>query len=81
MYIRKTTTKKDADGNPYTSFRIVASERIGGKVRQKTLLNIGSCFDLSPSLWSGLCSRIESILEGAIPLFPFPKEIESLAQV
>jgi transposase len=80
MYIRKTTTKKAADGTAYSTFRLVASERVGGKVRQKTLLNIGSCFDLPSSSWGKLCSRIEGILEGSIPLLPLPNEIESLAQ-
>ncbi|MDL2286748.1 hypothetical protein LJC24_04885, partial [Desulfococcaceae bacterium OttesenSCG-928-F15] len=62
MYIRKTTTKKSATGTPYSTFRIVASERVEGKVKQRTLLNIGSCFDLDEHLWSQLCKRIEDII-------------------
>jgi transposase len=80
MYIRKTTTKKAADGSAYSTFRLVSSERVGGKVRQKTVLNIGSCFELPLSSWGRLCSRIESILEGTIPLLPLPNDIEALAQ-
>jgi hypothetical protein len=80
MYIRKTTTKKAADGTPYPTFRLVASERVEGRVRQKTLLTIGSTFDLPSSQWSTLCSRVESILEGRIPLIPLPVTIEALAQ-
>jgi hypothetical protein len=80
MYIRETTTSKKADGTSYSSFRIVASERINGKVKQKTLLNIGSVFDLPSRLWDTLCSRIEDILEGAVPLIPPPEKIEYYAQ-
>ncbi|MDL2321580.1 hypothetical protein LJC47_04480, partial [Desulfosarcina sp. OttesenSCG-928-B08] len=76
MYIRKTTTKKDAKGTPYSTFRIVSSERVQGKVKQRTLLNIGSNFDLDAQLWSQLCKRIEDILTKQIPLFPAPYEIE-----
>lgn len=80
MYIRKTTTKKAPDGNPYSTFRIVTSERVQGKVKQRTLLNIGSCFDLNELLWAQLCKRIEDILTGNIPLIPNAYEIEKYAQ-
>lgn len=80
MYIRKTTTKKSATGTPYSTFRIVASERVEGKVKQRTLLNIGSCFDLDEHLWSQLCKRIGDIISGRLSLFPAPHEIEKYAQ-
>lgn len=80
MYIRKTTTKKSAAGTPYSTFRIVTSERIEGRVKQRTLLNIGSRFDLDEQLWSQLCKRIEDIIHGRFSLFPAPHEIEKYAQ-
>jgi transposase len=80
MYIRKTTTKKAADGSYYTTFRIVASERVQGKVKQRTLLNIGSGFELDESAWTQLCKRIEDILAGALSLTTPEREIEEYAQ-
>ncbi|MDR2161230.1 MAG: hypothetical protein LBO77_03715 [Desulfovibrio sp.] len=35
---------------------------------------------LPPEVWGKLCSRIQSILEGTVPLIPFPVEIEGPAQ-
>ena len=46
MFIRRTKTSNAASGEAYTTFRLVASERIDGKVRQRTLLNLGSAFSL-----------------------------------
>jgi hypothetical protein len=80
MYIRKTTTKKASDGNYYTTFRIVSSERVQGKVKQRTILNIGSCFELDERLWAQLCKKIDDILNGNLSLIPFPYEIEKYAQ-
>lgn len=80
MYIRKTTTKKSSDGTPYSTFRLVASERVGGKVKQRTLLHLGSGFDLGEDLWGQLCKRIDDIIAGTHPLFPLDHEIEEYAQ-
>lgn len=80
MFIRKTTTKKAADGTHYSSFRIVTSERILGKVKQRTLLTIGSCFELEETLWQQLCKRIDDIINGRLSLLPQKHEIEKYAQ-
>jgi transposase len=80
MYIRKTTTKKAADGTRYSTYRIVTSERILGKVKQRTLLNIGSCFELEEKFWPQLCKRIDDIVNGRLSLLPPIQEIEEYAQ-
>ena len=80
MYIRKTTTKKAPDGAHYATFRIVASERVMGKVKQRTLLTIGSGFDLDESLWGQLAKRIDDIIAGRLSLLPPNQEIEKFAQ-
>lgn len=80
MYIRRTTTKKAADGTAYPTFRLVASERVKGKVKQRTILHIGSCFDLDEHFWAQLCKRVENILTGNISLIAVPNEIEKYAQ-
>ena len=67
-------------GEAYYTFRLVASKRIADKVRQKTLLNLGRNFSLSREQWPQLCTRIEGILSGQMPLITPSAEIEELAQ-
>ena len=40
------------------------SERINGKVKQVTLLNLGRHFAVDQSLWPALCIRIDELLAG-----------------
>ena len=80
MYIRKTTTKRAADGTRYATFRIVTSERILGRVKQRTLITIGSGFELEEKFWSQLCKRIDDIINGRLSLLPQKQEIEKYAQ-
>ena len=80
MYIRQTKTSNALSGEAYFTFRLVASKRIEGKVRQQTLLNLGRNFSLSKEDWPQLCARIEEILSGQTSLLPVPEGIEKLAQ-
>ncbi len=80
MYIRQTKTSTSAAGEAYYTYRLVSSERIGGKVRQKTLLNLGRNFSLPREQWPQLCARIESILAGQMTLALPSDETETLAQ-
>ena len=80
MYIRQTKTSTSVAGEAYYTYRLVASERIGGKVRQKTLLNLGRNFSLPREQWPHLCTRIESILSGQMVLVTPSDEIEKVAQ-
>ena len=80
MYIRQTKTSTSVAGEPYFTYRLVASERIGGKVRQKTLLNLGRNFSLPREQWPQLCARIEAILSGQMMLVTLSDDIEQLAQ-
>ncbi len=69
MFIRRTQTRRAKDGSTYSTTRLVHSERLGGKVRQRTLLNLGRHFEIEPELWPRLCARIEDLLEGQHRLF------------
>ena len=80
MYIRQTKTSSSPTGETYSTFRLVASVRTGGKVRQQTLLNLGKNFDLAKELWPQLCTRIEQILAGQLSLIPEAPAVEKLAQ-
>ncbi len=44
MYIRQTRTNNKVTGEGYFTYRLVRGERIGGQVRQITLLNLGRNF-------------------------------------
>lgn len=46
MFIRTTTTRNSTTGETYMTHRLVESRRVGGKVRQVTLLNLGRQFPL-----------------------------------
>ncbi|HBA67148.1 MAG TPA: IS1634 family transposase, partial [Methylococcaceae bacterium] len=64
MFIRRTQISSSASGEQYVTYRLVRSERSGGKVRQITLLNLGRYFPIAPELWSALCRRVEELLAG-----------------
>jgi transposase len=81
MYIRRTSIKSRKDGNQYHTYRIVESHRIGKKVQQYTLLNLGTRFEIPREQWSILCSRIQDIISGQNNLFEPPEDIEQAAQM
>jgi hypothetical protein len=64
MYIRRTHTSNSATGERYGTHRLVQSERVGGRVRQVTLLNLGRHFALPPDAWPALCGRLEELRSG-----------------
>ena len=79
MFIRRTRTRSGSEH--YFTFRLVRSERIGPKVRQRTLLNLGRHFDVAQHDWPVLCRRIDDLLIGQLPLSPdCPQALESHAQ-
>ena len=63
MFIRRTRTRSIGE---YFTFRLVRSERIGSKVRQRTLLNLGR--HVAQGDWPVLCRRIDELLAGQLPL-------------
>ncbi len=64
MFIRKSPIKSKKSGGDYFSYRLVESVRENGKVKQKTLLNLGKNFDVDPALWATLAQRIDFIVQG-----------------
>lgn len=64
MYIRRTHTRNTATGERYYTYRLVRSQRVAGKVRQVTLLNLGRHFAIPQADWPTLCARLEEILSG-----------------
>ena len=82
MFIRRTKTRGAEGGKVYHSYRLVRSERSGERVRQRTLLNLGSEFAVATEHWAVLCSRIEQLLErqGVLVELDCPEEVEREAQ-
>jgi len=82
MYIRRTKTRNTSTGEGYFTHRLVCSQRIDGKVRQRTLLNLGRHFDVDQDLWPALCSRLDQLLSGQESLLPseLPVHAERKAQ-
>ena len=46
MFIRRTNTRNRKTGEAYFTHRLVEAVRVGKVVRQRTLLNLGTHFDL-----------------------------------
>lgn len=82
MYIRRTKTRTMDNGESYFSHRLVRSERVGTKVRQRTLLNLGSHFEVAQALWPQLCARLDQLLSGQTDLLQIelPTPVEQKAQ-
>jgi hypothetical protein len=82
MYIRRTHTNNSSTGERYYTYRLVASQRVDGKPRQMTLLNLGRHFTVDQDLWASLCVRIEQLLSHQTELMPIelPAAVEKAAQ-
>jgi transposase len=68
MFIRRTTIKSRETGEPYYTYRLVESVRTGAAVRQSTVLNLGSHFEVPRPQWGPLAQRIEALVAGQLDL-------------
>ena len=80
MFIRRTKTRTVGTQDHYFTYRLVRSVRLGDKVRQRTLLNLGAHFDLPPAQWPLLCQRLDDLLAGQATLMDYPEAVEDHAQ-
>ena len=82
MFIRCTATRNRKSGEAYFTHRLVETRRVGNAVKQRTLLNLGSHFDLPQAEWPVLAARIEQLLRGQAALLPssLSEAVEILAQ-
>lgn len=81
MFIRATTQRDKKNLREYKTHRLVESYRNqSGKVRQKTLLNLGVNFNFPKEQWKILADRIEEILSGQMTILNLQQEIEQEAQ-
>ena len=82
MFIRRTQTRNRVSGEPYVTYRLVHSTRVGGAIKQTTLLNLGSHFDLPQVHWSALAQRVEELVRGQRSMLEaaVPEEVQAFAQ-
>ena len=82
MFIRRTNTRNRITGEAYFTYRLVATARVGKAVKQRTLLNLGTHFDLPQTQWPALATRIDQLLDGQASLLAptLSETVESLAQ-
>ena len=82
MFIRRTQTRNRVSGEPYVTYRLVHSERVGNAVKQTTLLNLGSHFDLPQAHWPALAKCIDELVHGQRSMLDamVPEEVQAFAQ-
>ncbi len=82
MFIRRTTIKSRQSGEPYYTHRLVETERVNGKVKQHTLLNLGRHFSVPKDQWRDLSSRIQQLLEAQAGFLSIElsTDLETMAQ-
>lgn len=80
MFIRRVKTRTTEDGSCYYSHRLVENYRVADRVRQRTLLNLGTQFSFPREQWQAP-QRVEQILRGQHDLLLSPTgELEQQAQ-
>lgn len=82
MFIRRTITNSRKTDQAYYTYRLVEGVRTGSVVKQTTLLNLGSHFDIDQADWPVLARRIDTLLRGqeALELEALPEAVEAMAQ-
>ena len=82
MFIRRTQTRNRVSGEPYVTHRLVHSARVGNAVKQTTLLNLGSHFDLPQAHWPALARRIDELVLGQRSMLDasLPEQVQAFAQ-
>ena len=82
MFIRCTQTRSRKSGEPYITYRLVQSVRTAQGIKQSTLLNLGSHFDLPKDQWPLLAQRIDELLHNQVSLIAstLSEQAQTLAQ-
>jgi len=70
MYIRRPHTSNSSTGECYYTYRLVTNQRVNGKSRQMTLLNLVRHFSVDQDLWASLWVRIEQLMSHQSELLP-----------
>jgi transposase len=78
MYIRKSTRKYK--GKTYTNYLLVESVHTPKGPRQRTVCSLGNLAPAPAEEWLGLAHRLQSALEGQLPLETSHAEFEAMLQ-
>lgn len=79
MFLRATKTHTKG-GKAARSCRLCRSVRVGDKVRQETLLNLGVDYPVPQRQWRDVVLVTETLLAGRRPMLPVPPDIEAAAE-
>lgn len=82
MFIRRTQTRSRISGEPYVTYRLVHSQRVGNAIKQSTVLNLGTHFDLPQAQWPALAQYIDELVRGQSSILQttLPEKVQVLAQ-
>jgi transposase len=81
MFIKKIDKSNPKKGKVYFTYRLCESYRIDGKVRHRSILNLGRLEDVPHEHHKLLCDRVEQLLRGEKLLFAnIPKTVEKNAE-
>jgi hypothetical protein len=82
MFIRRTQTRSRISGESYVTYRLVHSARVGTAIKQTTVLNLGSHFDLPKAQWPALAQRIDELVHGQRSMLEvtLPEQVQAFAQ-
>lgn len=80
MFVRKVNHYNKSNRVEYHTYKLVESVRTERGPRQRTLLNLGTDFNLPKEKWKEFANRVEEIITGQTSLFDCPDEIEGLAK-
>ena len=82
MFIRRSQTRNRVSGEPYATYRLVHSARVGSAIKQITVLNLGSDFELPQTHWPALAQRIDELVHGQRSMLEaaLPEEVQAFAQ-
>ena len=80
MYIKATKTHTDKDGQPVRSHRLVLSQRVGDRVRHRTLLNLGTDYPVAKEKWREVAGLAEALLDGRPPLLEAAPDVQAAAE-
>ena len=79
-YIKAAKTHTDKDGQPVRSHWLVLSQRVGDKVRHRTLLNLGTDYPVPKEKWKNVTELAEALLRGQPTLFEAEADVWTAAE-
>ncbi len=80
MHFKRTRTYTDAHRQPRYSVRLVKNQRHGDKIKQTTLLNLGTHWAVDPTLWKAVAQRVEESLAGQQALLDSEPAVEAAVE-